>query len=172
MKFTAVITLLIAMGATGCSDTQSDQADRTDQDGSASKLSPEDIAAEAKRILAAEAPEENAAAPASSPGFFSGSPTRPRHQDTQPSVTTPPQTPEEPVKRPAPNLVKPDAQAERQFRLAKLYIDNGTDATSTARRKFLHDKAATILKDIISKYPQAPIATQAKKLLTEIETTP
>jgi hypothetical protein len=171
MRLTAVITLLIAMGAAGCSDTQSEQTDRTDQDDAPKKQSPEDIAAETKRILAAEAPKEESA-PARSPGFFSGSSTRGRRQDTQPTVTTPPPTPDEPAKRPTPNLVKPNAQAERQFRLAKLYTANAASVPSTVRRKFLRDKAATILKEIISKYPQAPIATQAKKLLAEIETTP
>jgi hypothetical protein len=171
MRLTAVITLLIAMGTAGCNDAPSEQTDRTDQDDTPKKLSPEDIAAQAKRILAAKAPKEESV-PVRSPGFFNGNSTQGRRQPTQPTVTTPSPTPDEPVKRPTPNLVKPNAQAERQFRLAKLYTANAASAPSTVRRKFLHDKAATILKEIISKYPQAPIATQAKKLLTEIETTP
>ena len=172
MRYAAVITVLMALGAMGCSDDQSDQTEAP-KDTSA-----ETAAAEAKRILEAVAKNE---APKSvkPPGFFGAGSSRgrrkddPDDQDTDPldSLAGPPKpaTQPEPTKRPPPKPVTPEERAEKQVKLAKLYIANAAAAPSSAGRKFLNGKAATILKEVISKHPQAPAATEARKLLAEIE---
>ena len=172
MKYTAVIIVLIAMGAAGCSDSESDQTESPEE------TSAEAVAAEAKRILEAAAQNE---APKSvkPPGFFGGGSARgrrkddPEDQDIDPldSVAGPPEPTTQPelVKRPPPKPVTPDERAAKQVKLAKLYIANAAAAPNPAGRKFLNDKAVTILKEVISTRPQAPAATEAARLLAGIE---
>jgi hypothetical protein len=169
MKYAAVITLLAAIGAAGCGgpdDETNEQADKTE---SKKELSPEAIAAEARRIMET-ARTGKEPKPVGKPAFFGGASSGTR-EDKDVIETTQPATPVEPVKPPPPRLVKPGAQAERLLRLAKLYIANAASAPSPIQRKFLSDKAVGILKEIISKHPQNPAATEANKLLAEIETT-
>ena len=172
MRYAVVITVLMALGAAGCSDDQGDQTEVPKES------SAETAAAEAKRILEAIAANDARSKPVKPPGFFGGGSTRGRRKDdpadwdTDPDpVVAPPEstTPPEPVKRPPPKPVTPNEQAEKQVKLAKLYIANAAAAPTPARRKFLRDKAATILKEVISTRPQAPAATEAAKLLAGIE---
>jgi len=162
----------MAMGLAGCGDSESDPTEPP------KKTSAEAVAAEAKRILEAVAKNE---APKSvkPPGFFDGGSARGRRKDdpddpdTDPldSVATQPGSavPHESTKRPPPKPVTPDERAEKQVKLAKLYIANAAAAPNPAGRKFLSDKAAAILKEVISKHPQAPATTEARGLLKEIE---
>jgi len=172
MKYTAVIIVLIAMSAAGCSDSEPEQTE------SPKETSPEDAAAEAKRILEAVAQNE---APKSirPPGFFNNGSSGDRRKDDSEDrdtdsdlIVMPPvsATQPKPVKRPPPKPVTPDEQAAKQVKLAKLYLANAAAAPTPAGRKFLSDKATTILKGIISKHPKAPATTEAAKLLAEIET--
>jgi len=172
MRYATIITvLLLAFGAAGCGDSESDQTE------SPKKTSAEAVAAEAKRILEAAARNE---APKSvkPPGFFGGGSARGRRKDdledldTYPdpgAVKPEPATQPKPVKRPPPKPVTPDERAAKQVKLARLYIANAAAAPTTAGRKFLNDKAATILKEVISTHPKAPAAIEARKLLAEIE---
>lgn len=171
MKYATVIAVLMALGAAGCGQSEPDQTETKEE------TSAEAIAAEAKRILEAVAANE---APKSvrPPGFFGGGSSRgrrkddPGDQDIDPDplvILLDPATQPKPVKRPAPKPVTPDERAEKQVKLAKLYIANAAATPGDARRKFLHDKAATILKEVISTRPQGPAATEAAKLLKEIE---
>ena len=172
MKYTAVITILMAMGLGGCGDSEPDPTE------SPKKTSAEAVAAEAKRILEAAATNEKPRS-VNAPGFFDSGSARgrrkdaPDDQDTDPldSVAGPPEPAAQPkpVKRPPPKPVTPDERAEKQVELAKLYIANAAAAPTPAGRKFLNDKAATILKEVISKHPQAPAATEAAGLLKKIE---
>ena len=169
MKYAATIALLMAMGAAGCSDSEPEQTEAPE------KISAEDAAAEAKRILKAR-PKNEESESVRQPGFFGGDSTRVRRkgdfedldsdQTPAPPETT---TASEPVKRPPPKTLTPDERAEKQVKLAELYIANAAAATSAARRKFLNDKAAAILKEVLATHPQAPITTQARKLLAGIE---
>ena len=159
----------MAMGLAGCGDSESEETE------SPKKTSAEAVAAEAKRILEAVAKNEDPKS-VKPPGFFDGGSSRGRRKDdpdTDPldSVAEPPDptTFPKPVKRPPPKPVTPDERAEKQVKLAKLYIANAAAAPNSAGRKFLSDKAAAILKEVISKHPQAPATTEARGLLKEIE---
>jgi hypothetical protein len=171
MKYAAIIAILMAIGAAGCGKSESDQAE-------ANEKTDKSVAGQVNKavedITSYDATDRSARAP----GFFNrrSSGTRadlkedPGDFDTDDVPAVQPAATPEPVKRPEPKLVKPNAEAERKLRLAKLYIDNAASATSAIRSKFLHDKAVTILKEIISKHAQDPAAPQAKKLLAQIET--
>jgi|GEM_PF-2350783 len=171
MRYAVVITVLTALLAAGCGDREPDQSEAS-KDSSAQA-----VAAEARRILEAAAQKE---APKSvrPPGFFGGGSARGRRKDdpddweTKPDplvMPSEPTTKPKPVKRPPPKPVTPDERAEKQVKLAKLYLANAAAAPNSIGRKFLKDKAATILREVISKYPQAPATTEAARLLKEIE---
>jgi len=172
MKYAATITILMALGLAGCGDSEPEQTE-TKKESSA-----EAVAAEAKRILEAAATNE---APKSvkPPGFFGGGSSGgngkddPDDQNTDPldSLTGPsePTTQPKPTKRPPPKPVTPDERAAKQVELGKLYLANAAAAPTPAGRKFLSNKAATILKEVISEHAQAPAATEAAKLLAGIE---
>jgi hypothetical protein len=165
----------MAMGAAGCGDDQSDQTDQTE---SPKESSAEAAAAKAKRILEAVATNEKPK-PVGAPGFFGDGPARGRRKDNPDDrdadpldliATTEPATQPKPVKRPPPKPVTPDEQAAKQVKFAKLYLANAAAAApATAGRKRLNKEAATILKEVISKHPNAPAATEAAKLLAGIE---
>lgn len=177
MRYTAVITvILMAMGPAGCSDSEPEQTE-TKKESSA-----EAVAAEAKRILEAAAANESPKS-VKPPGFFGGGTSRgvrkddPDEQSTDPldslaGPSEPAATQPKPTKRPPPKPVTPDERAEKQVKLAKLYIANAATAPTPAGRKFLSKKAAKILEEVISKHPQAPAATEAARLLKGIETAP
>lgn len=173
MKYAAVIALLLAIASSGCSEPE--QAESPEE--SASEIA---AAAEAQRLADQAAANQDEPKHVRAPGFFGGGSSHGRRKvdpddledDNDPIVApSEPAEPSEPVKRPPPKLVAPGAEAERQIRLARLYIANASDASSDAQRELLNGKAATILKKIISKHPKTPSATEAKKLLAEIETT-
>jgi hypothetical protein len=167
MKHLAIAALLAAVFAAGCGESGPEQSETQDE----SKAKPE---ANRRVKIVADDTDRRVGAP----GFFSGSArggrrvlARDPDDIDEPEVpdVKPPETPE-PVKRAEPNLVKPDAEAERKIRLAKLYIDNAASAASAERSKFLLDKALVILKEVVSKYPKDPAVGEAKKLLAKIQT--
>ena len=170
MKCAAITIVLMAIGLTGCGDNEPEQTEATEETSA-------QAAAEAKRIMQA-APKTESPRSVGAPGFFGGGATRGRRiddpddtDDTDDDLLTMSSEPEKPkpVKRPPPKSVSPDEQAAKNVKLAKLYIANASTAATADKRKFLRDKAATILKEIISTRPQAPAATEAKILLKEIE---
>ncbi len=113
MKYTAVITILLAMGLAGCGDSESDQTETK------KKSSAEAVAAEAKRILEAATTNEDPKS-VRPPGFFGGGSARGRRKDdlddldTDPDlIVVPPEPTTQPkrVKRPAPKPITPDERA-------------------------------------------------------------
>ena len=174
MKYTVVITLLATMFVLGCGSKKEEPTKPRKQE--ATKLSPEELAAEAKRILAKQAPIDDRPTRVSSPGFFGGksSGTRAEQdidtQKNQPIKPIEPIKPVEVIKRPEIKPVTPDQRVVKQIKLARLYIANASSGSESTRRT-LYGQAAAILKKVIAKYPQAVNIDQARKLLAEIETT-
>ncbi len=169
MKHITIAAILMAIFAAGCGESKPDEPE-----------TPKETTAEprVKNLFEVAADDDDdKGGRVGAPGFFSGSArggrrTLPRDRDDidepETAQVKPPETPE-PVKRAEPNLVKPDAEAERKIRLAKLYIDNAASAASSARSKFLLDKALVILKEVMSKHPNDPAAGDAKKLLAKVQ---
>jgi len=174
MKYALAAAILTAMIAAGCGGSGSGRADEPDE--SSNKAPTGQAKRAAEDIVVGEPNNDSVRAP----GFFArrSSGTRKNlskgfddlDDPADPGVpAVKPVEPVEPVKAREPRLVKPDAEVERRIRLAKLYIDNASSATSAVRSKFLHDKAAAILKEVIEKHPQDPASPEARKLLAEVE---
>ena len=174
VKYASVILMLVAIGLGGCKDRNAERDDQADsKDDSPSNV----LAEEVKRALEGATRDNPPPRPGGGPGFFDGGssgqrqyePDEPEVDPVPDPVAAPPTPDPEPAKRPAPKLVAPGAKAQRAIRLAKLYITNASSASDPAKRKLLNEKAAAILKEVIEEHPQTPSATEAKKLLAEIE---
>jgi hypothetical protein len=161
--------MLIAMGSPGCGKSDPEQT-RTPEKPPTRKLTAEEKSA--MEAIAANGGSNKSVRP---PGFFGGGSSHGRRPDASEDTGDQGKRENDPalgggaVKKPSPNLVKPNAEAERKLRLARLYIANAASATSTVRREFLQDKAISLLKEVISKHPQDPAADTCGKLLAEIQ---
>ena len=171
MRYTAVMMVLLALGAGGCRDKPSAEPQKPKPADSAP--APAGQAFE-PTPRADYVPRE----PVRPPGFFGvggGSSHGRRKPDTdiKPGAA-PPTKPiakpkPKPVKRPPRAPLTRDKQAENKLKLAKLYLANAAAARAADKRRDLRAKAASILKDILSKYGKSPAAKDARELLGTLE---
>ena len=172
MKYTALMMVLLALGAGGCRD---EPPAAEPQKPKPADSAPAPAGQASEPIPRADyVPRE----PVRPPGFFGvgvGSPHGRRKPDgdakpAAPRLAKPIEKPKpEPVKRPPRAPLTPDKQAENKLKLAKLYIANANATRATEKRRELRAKAAGILKEILSKYGKSPAAKEARELLGPLE---
>lgn len=171
MRYTALMMVLLALGAAGCRDRQSPPAES--QRPANSAPAPAGQACD-PTPRADYVPRE----PVRPPGFFgvvvgSSHGRRKPDRDAKPAAAPPPKPLEKPkpkpVKRPPRAPLTPDKQAENKLKLAKLYLANAAATRAADKRGNLRARAAAILKDILSKYGKSPAAKDARELLGTIE---
>ena len=176
MRYTALMMVLLALGAAGCRDKQSPPAESQKPEPADSTAAPAGQASE-------PTPRDDYVPlePARPPGFFGigGGSSYGRRKpdkgdrDAKPDAARLAKPIEKlkpkPVKRPPRAPLTPDKQAQNKLKLARLYLANASATRAADKRRDLRAKAAAILKGILSKYGKSPAAKDARELLGTLE---